>query len=150
MKAQHAYFSIAILAVLMVGGASTVPSSVASAAKMVAPAPSVAPSATPESATGPNVRRETDDERLANQTLVSLAKKYQHLDGVTVQVAKTPKGEQAVAYYTKGQIVVNTAHTVGIQQILAHEVWHVIDWRDNGRLDWGEDLPPRNASTYLK
>ncbi len=37
---------------------------------------------------------------------------------------------------------------MSIEKILAHEVWHVIDWRDNGRLDWGEDLPPANVAAY--
>jgi hypothetical protein len=26
---------------------------------------------------------------------------------------------------------------------MAHEIWHIIDWRDNGRIDWGENVPPR-------
>jgi hypothetical protein len=45
---------------------------------------------------------------------------------------------------------VSPEHDATIDEILAHEIWHVIDWRDNGRLDWGEDLPPINSSDYLK
>jgi hypothetical protein len=26
-------------------------------------------------------------------------------------------------------------------------VWHVIDWRDNGRIDWGESVPPSDSPT---
>ncbi len=62
----------------------------------------------------------------------------------------TPRGEQAVAYYTEGRIVINRAHTVSIEKILDHEIWHVIDWRDNGRLDWQENLPPSNAQDFAK
>jgi hypothetical protein len=90
-----------------------------------------------------------EDER-ARELLGNLSDTYRHLDGVTVRFAKTPKGEEAVAYYTVGEIVINTEHTVSIDEILAHEVWHVIDYRDNGQLDWGENLPPENASDYLR
>jgi len=79
-----------------------------------------------------------------------LSTKYRLLGDVTVTIGDTPNGEQAVAYYTESQIVVSRTHTVDIDVILAHEVWHIIDWRDNGRLDWGEDLPPSNHETYLK
>lgn len=90
-----------------------------------------------------------EDER-ARELLGNLSDIYRHLDGVTVTFAKTPKGEEAVAYYTDGEIVISTEHTVSIDEILAHEVWHVIDYRDNGQLDWGENLPPENASDYLR
>jgi hypothetical protein len=74
---------------------------------------------------------------------------YRHLDGVTILVGDAPKDHQAVAYYTDGQILIDADHTVGLPDILSHEIWHIIDWRDNGRLDWGEKVPPANASDYL-
>lgn len=86
----------------------------------------------------------------ARATLDALASRYRLLDGVTVRIAPTPEGKQAVAYYTRGQIVIDPAHTATIDDILAHEVWHVIDWRDNGRLDWGEYLPPADVSAYRR
>jgi hypothetical protein len=89
------------------------------------------------------------DAKLANEVFDELAAKYELLDGVKVVMGETPKGEEAVAYYTAGEIVIDRDHTVSIEKILAHEIWHVIDWRDNGRLDWGEDLPPVNQSDYL-
>jgi len=88
------------------------------------------------------------DEARAQEILAQLAETYPSLEGVSVRIGDTPKDEEAVAYYTAGEIVIDRDHTVGIDRILAHEIWHVIDWRDNGRLDWGENLPPRNASDY--
>jgi len=89
-----------------------------------------------------------DDAARAAEVLEGLAAEYRNLDGVTVVMGETPKGEEAVSYYTVGEIVIDRDHTVSIEKILAHEIWHVIDWRDNGRLDWGEDLPPTNKSDY--
>lgn len=106
--------------------------------------------ATADLADEATVQADTEDARYANKLLGNLAKTYEHLDDVTVIMGTTPKGEEAVSYYMDGEIVISTAHTVGIDEILAHEVWHVIDWRDNGRIDWGEDLPPSNSSDYLK
>jgi len=90
------------------------------------------------------------DLQKAEALLATLQAKYRHLDGLSVSIAPTPAGEQAVAYYTDGEIIISPDRSATIQRILAHEIWHVIDWRDNGRLDWGEDLPPANASEYLK
>lgn len=90
------------------------------------------------------------DLELANEVLDGLRRKYRYLDGVSVTSGPTPKDEQAVAYYTEGDIVISPTHAASIEKILAHEIWHIIDWRDNGRLDWGEDLPPQNASDYLR
>lgn len=89
------------------------------------------------------------DEAQAEAMLARLQAKYRLLDGVTVRIGKTPAGEQAIAYYEEGEIVVSPERSATIQRILAHEIWHVIDYRDNGRLDWGEDLPPADASDYL-
>ena len=32
---------------------------------------------------------------------------------------------------------------------MAHEIWHTIDWRDNGVIDWGENVPPVNSGSYV-
>lgn len=94
--------------------------------------------------------RAVEDEGRARAALASLASRYRHLDGVTVAYGVTPNGEEAVAYYTEGRIVISANHTVDEATILAHEVWHIIDWRDNGVLDWGERVPPSDAGAYLK
>jgi hypothetical protein len=86
--------------------------------------------------------------RRSREVMSGLIGKYFHLDDVRVTFGTTPKGHEAVAYYTDGEIVVSSTHSVDVETILAHEIWHIIDWRDNGRLDWGEDLPPDNAADY--
>ena len=90
------------------------------------------------------------DTRQANEILGKLKATHRYLDDVTVTVGTTPRGEEAVAYYTSGEIVISRDHTVGIDKILGHEIWHVIDWRDNGQLDWKESLPPANSAAYLR
>jgi hypothetical protein len=72
--------------------------------------------------------------------------KHPVLEDVTVELSDT-LDHQAVAYYTEGRIVISTAHTASIDHIIEHEVWHVIDWRDNGRIDWGESVPPSDSPT---
>ena len=118
------------------------------------PAPS-APLVAPADSSGTEKRTAhagdaVEDARLANAVLDELAAKYRYLDGVTVSIGDTPGGEQAIAFYTKGRIVISGDHTVGIRKILSHEIWHVIDWRDNGRLDWGENLPPSDSYRYVR
>jgi len=88
------------------------------------------------------------DARRAKAALARLSANYRYLEDVTVTIGDTPNGEEAVAYYSEGRIVIDRAHSVGVDAILAHEVWHVIDWRDNGRMDWGEKLPPANSADY--
>lgn len=88
------------------------------------------------------------NEQSAQAYLRDLGKKFEHLDDVSVTFGQTPNGEQAVAYYERGVIVIDSEHSVGIQTILDHEIWHIIDYRDDGKLDWGEDLPPSDWATY--
>lgn len=90
----------------------------------------------------------TQDGRRASEVIEEFRGRYRYLDDVTVRMGTTPKDEQAVAYYTTGEIVISPRHTATIEEILAHEIWHVIDWRDNGRLDWGENLPPTDSYAF--
>ena len=134
----------ASMTILLVGSSATNTSSPVAA--MTAPpsaAAAVVPAATRTASTS------LDDVRRANAILGEMKGRYRYLDGVTVRIGATPNDEQAVAYYTEGEIVISRTHTVGLEKILAHEIWHVIDWRDNGQLDWGESLPPRDQSPYL-
>lgn len=85
----------------------------------------------------------------ANTILDAMKADYPLLDGVTVVMGTTPDAREAVSYYRDGQIVISTDHTVSIDKIMSHEIWHIIDWRDNGRIDWNEDVPPTNAASYL-
>ena len=79
----------------------------------------------------------------AKAILAGLIKKYPILKGTTVTIGTTPGGYQAVAYYKSGRIIISPKHTASLSRILNHEIWHIIDWRDNGRIDWGENVPPR-------
>jgi hypothetical protein len=64
------------------------------------------------------------------------------LEGTTIEFGKVG-GYQAISMYEEGRIIVNPDHRARLERIVAHEVWHVIDWRDNHRMDWGENIPPR-------
>lgn len=86
----------------------------------------------------------TNELARAQSILAGYIAKYPILAGTTVTIGQTPGGHQAVAYYTVGKIVISPTHTASLERILAHEIWHVIDWRDNGRIDWGESVPPKN------
>jgi hypothetical protein len=90
-----------------------------------------------------------DELAQAQSILAGLIGQYPILAGTTVSIGDA-NGYQAVAYYKSGRIVISPTHTASLSRILNHEVWHVIDWRDNGRLDWGENLPPRNATSYYR
>jgi hypothetical protein len=88
------------------------------------------------------------DAARAKAILASLKARYpRYLSGVTVSMGNA-SGYQAVAYYTSGRIVISPKHKASLERILDHEVWHIIDWRDNGRIDWREKVPPANASAY--
>jgi hypothetical protein len=86
-------------------------------------------------------------EAEARRILAGLIKKYPILKGTTVTIGDA-KGYQAIAFYKSGRIVISKDHKATLTRILNHEVWHIIDYRDNGRIDWGEKVPPRNAASY--
>lgn len=77
----------------------------------------------------------------ARSILAGYISRYPILQGSTVSFGDA-RGYQAICYYKSGRIVISRSHTVSLERILAHEVWHIIDWRDNGRIDWGENVPP--------
>ncbi len=51
------------------------------------------------------------------------------------------QGYQAVSYYASGRIIVNPKHSSSLTTILNHEIYHVLDYRDNGTINWGESVP---------
>ena len=77
----------------------------------------------------------------AKAILASMIARYPILAGTTLSFGKTPGGYQAVTYYKSGRILISPTHTASLDRIVRHEAWHVIDWRDNGRIDWGENVP---------
>ncbi|MCE5204118.1 MAG: hypothetical protein ABFC80_08210 [Coriobacteriales bacterium] len=82
-----------------------------------------------------------DELSQAQAILRGLIAKYPILAGSTVSIGDA-KGYQAICYYRSGRIVISSTHTASLSRILNHEVWHIIDWRDNGVIDWGENVPP--------
>jgi hypothetical protein len=144
MSLLRTFFAAASLLAVVVGTPSSASVLPGASAAMVSPA---ALAGSSSRATGTQ-NSEAADAREASRLLGELKSRYRHLNGVTVSIGTTPRGEQAVAYYTEARIVISRAHTVSIEKILDHEIWHVIDWRDNGRMDWQENLPPSNAQDY--
>jgi hypothetical protein len=78
----------------------------------------------------------------AKSILASYISKYPILKGTTVEFGDA-KGYQAIAYYKSGRIVISPTHRSSLSAIIGHEIWHIIDWRDNGKIDWGEKVPPK-------
>lgn len=78
----------------------------------------------------------------AQSILAGYKAKYPILAGATISFGDA-RGHQAICYYKSGRIVVSPSHTASLERIIGHEIWHIIDWRDNGRIDWGENVPPR-------
>lgn len=83
----------------------------------------------------------------AKSLLNKAIKTYPILEGATVEIGDA-KGYQAIAYYRTGRIIISKNHRASLTKIINHEVWHIIDYRDNGTIDWGEKLPPANKADY--
>lgn len=83
-----------------------------------------------------------DETSEAQAILAGYIGQYPILAGTTVSFGDA-NGYQAVAYYKSGRIVISPTHTASLSRIIGHEIWHVIDWRDNGVIDWGENVPPK-------
>jgi hypothetical protein len=78
----------------------------------------------------------------AKALLAAQIRKHPILKGTTVTFGNA-RGYQAIAYYASGRIVISRSHKASLSRIINHEIWHVIDYRDNGKIDWGERVPPR-------
>lgn len=89
-----------------------------------------------------SVKRGGGESDRAQQLLNGYIRKYPILRGTTVSFGDA-RGYQAIAYYQSGRIVISKNHSASLERIIGHEIWHVIDWRDNGRIDWGENVPPK-------
>ncbi len=119
-------------------------------AKKAAPVPAPAksrPRGTSSAAVMPAKAASGGGGGSAEQILAGLIARYPILAGTTVQYGDA-RGYQAVAYYRSGRIVISKNHTASLSRILNHEVWHIIDYRDNGKIDWGESVPPKNAASF--
>ncbi|MHB1016761.1 MAG: hypothetical protein ACYC2X_02575 [Coriobacteriia bacterium] len=98
--------------------------------------------ASTSSSAGSTTAAPADETAKARSILAGYISRYPSLSGTTVSFGDA-KGHQAICYYKSGRIVISTTHTSSLERIIGHEVWHVIDWRDNGVIDWGENVPPR-------
>ena len=78
----------------------------------------------------------------AKALLAAQIRKHPILAGTTVKFGNA-RGYQAIAYYASGRIVISRNHRASLSRIINHEIWHIIDYRDNGKIDWGEHVPPR-------
>lgn len=98
----------------------------------------------PNGTTAPTKRVAASGDELsqAKAILAGLIAKHPILQGTTVSFGDA-RGYQAIALYKSGRIVISPTHTASLERILNHEIWHIIDWRDNGRIDWGEQVPPK-------
>lgn len=76
----------------------------------------------------------------AKSLLAAQIRRHPILKGTTVSFGNA-HGYQAIAFYSTGRIVISPTHRASLDRIIAHEVWHIIDWRDNHRIDWGENVP---------
>lgn len=83
-----------------------------------------------------------DETAEAQSILAGYIGKYPILAGSSVTFGDA-KGSQAIAYYKSGRIVISVSHTASLSRIIGHEIWHIIDYRDNGTIDWGENVPPQ-------
>lgn len=123
---------VALAAVsVMPAPASQAAVAVAAARPGTPPSTAAAPAEIPE-------RHPEQDE--AERLLREQVRLHPALEGTTVEFGDA-RGHQAISMYTLGRIIIDEHHGVPLERIIEHEVWHVIDWRDNGRIDWGEDVP---------
>ncbi|MHB1322941.1 MAG: hypothetical protein ACYCXZ_01165 [Coriobacteriia bacterium] len=107
------------------------------------PAPAAPPQRTSRSRSGGSATAAVPSSGGDLQSILNgYIAKYPILAGATATYGDA-KGYQAIAYYKSGRIVVSPTHTASLQRIIGHEIWHIIDWRDNGIIDWGENVPPR-------
>jgi hypothetical protein len=102
----------------------------------------------PGTGTKSTATKSGSDLSRAQSLLKSYTRKYPILKGSTVTIGDA-RGHQAICYYQSGRIVISPKRKASLEAIVAHEIWHIIDWRDNGRIDWGESVPPKNASSYV-
>ncbi len=101
---------------------------------------------TPVKATG--TASSTSSLARARAILTDRIARFPILRGTTVEFGDA-RGYQAIALYKSGRIIISPTHTASLERIIDHEIWHIIDWRDNGSIDWGENVPPADWKQYM-
>lgn len=74
----------------------------------------------------------------ANAILAGLIAQYPLLQGSVVYIQETPNGWEGAAYYKSGVILVNPNHTYSLYEIIYHEAMHILDWREDGKIDYND------------
>ncbi len=80
-------------------------------------------------------RSSVSEQALARNILARYIARYPILKGVQVYVRECPNNWQGCAYYKQGIILVDPDHTAPLERIIAHEVQHIIDWRQDNDID---------------
>lgn len=80
-------------------------------------------------------RSSTSEQALARRILARYIARYPILRGVQVYIRDCPNNWQGCAYYKQGIILVDPDHTAPLERIIAHEVQHIIDWRQDNDID---------------
>lgn len=80
-------------------------------------------------------RSSTSEQALARRILARYIARYPILRGVQVYIRDCPNNWQGVAYYKQGIILIDPDHTAPLERIIAHEVQHIIDWRQDNDID---------------
>lgn len=80
-------------------------------------------------------RSSTSEQALARRILARYIARYPILRGVQVYIRDCPNNWQGCAYYKQGIILVDPDHTAPLEKIIAHEVQHIIDWRQDSDID---------------
>jgi hypothetical protein len=106
------------------------------------------PAAPAKPAPAPKPKASGDTLSRARAILNARIASYPILRGASVEVGDTKGNGQAICYYKSGRIIINANHTASLERIIDHEIWHIIDWRDNGQINWGESVPPSNAASF--
>lgn len=75
------------------------------------------------------------EQEQANAILAGIIAQYPILQGTVVYIQQTPNGWEGAAYYKSGVILVNPNHTYPLYDIIYHEAMHVLDWREDGKID---------------
>lgn len=122
------------------GSAPSVSTTTKSSSGAAAPKPSAKPASQPSAP--------ADTLSRARAILSARIATYPILRGATVEIGDTKGNGQAICYYKSGRIVINANHTASLERIIDHEIWHIIDWRDDGQINWGESVPPSNAASF--
>lgn len=73
----------------------------------------------------------------ANAILASIIAQYPILAGSVVYIRETPNGWEGCAYYKSGVILVSPYHTYPLSEIIWHEAMHILDYREDGKIDNG-------------